>query len=87
MTNEPACMLACLHAQDTKAVAGGGIVVSINGVDVQFGGASGTAQFASRVPNAAGRGLQVRLLCRNGLGGGVGVQGLCEKKLAWSHAL
>lgn len=31
------------------------IVVSINGVDVQFGGASGTSQFASRVPLPANR--------------------------------
>jgi hypothetical protein len=35
-----------------------GIVVSIAGVDVQFGGASGTSQFASRVPLASQRAAQ-----------------------------
>jgi len=45
-------------AKDTKPVAGGGIVVSINGVDVQFGGASGTSAFASRVPLNAHKSVQ-----------------------------
>ncbi|KAJ9511230.1 hypothetical protein QJQ45_017185 [Haematococcus lacustris] len=54
--HRPCCINCDMWLQDTKQ--GTGIVVSIGGVDVQFGGASGTSQFASKVPIHAQRQVQ-----------------------------
>ncbi len=52
------CVCVCVHTQTGKTNTNG-IVVNIGGVDVQFGGASGTSQFASKVPLPSQKQVQV----------------------------